>query len=122
MTIWEKTILNMQKGANKITAVAAVFSERVKAEIAIVRLRVRIDETQALINEQYQTIGRKVETLKNSGSMPKSSEQLLKDEDISVALQELIARRMEIEELKNEIRSEQEVFKPASKHTEETTT
>ncbi len=44
VTIWEKAVLNMQKGSRKIAAAAAVFSERVKAELTIVRLRIRIDE------------------------------------------------------------------------------
>jgi transcription initiation factor TFIIIB Brf1 subunit/transcription initiation factor TFIIB len=120
MTIWEKAILNMQKGTQKIADVAAVFSERVKAELVIVRLRIRIGEIQARINELYGTIGRKVVELKNKEEVPKTSEELLLDEEIAAAMNELVQQKKEIEELESDIKSEQDAFKPAPKQTEDT--
>jgi len=120
MTIWEKAILNMQKGTQKITVAAAVFSERVKAELAIVRLRIRIDEIQTRIDVLYGAIGRKVVDLKNKNELPKTSQELLLDEEITAAMNELVQQKKEIEELKNDIKSEQDAFKPAPKQTEDT--
>jgi predicted nucleic acid-binding Zn-ribbon protein len=120
MTIWEKAILNMQKGTQKVAVMAAVFSERVKAELAIVRLRIRIDEIQTRIDVLYGAIGRKVVDLKNKSEMPKTSQELLLDEEITAAMNELVQQKKEIEELKNDIKSEQDAFKPAPKQTEDT--
>jgi hypothetical protein len=121
MTIWEKAVVNVQQGVQKVNAVAAVFSERVKAEIAIVRLRIRINEIQKRIEELYQIIGRIIVDLKNRGEIPKTTEQLLKDEDIVVAMNELEDQKKEIEDLQTEIRIEQEALKPALKQKEDTT-
>lgn len=120
MTIWEKTILNMQRGAQRISVAAELFAERVRAEIAIVRWRIRIDEVQARIDELYQGIGRKVVNLSRGEALPKSSEQLLRDEEIASAMNELTDRKQEIEGLNAMIRSEQSSFKTAPKRTEET--
>jgi seryl-tRNA synthetase len=119
MTIWEKAVVNVQKGLQKINTVSAFFSERIKAEIAIVRLRIRIDEIQTQIDELYRTIGRRVVDLKNRGEIPKASEQLLRDEDIVSSMNELVEQKKEIEDLLNEIKIEQEARKPAPKQKED---
>ena len=49
MTIWEKAALNIQKGVQRISLVASTLAERVRAEIAIVRLRIRIGDIQVQI-------------------------------------------------------------------------
>ena len=109
----------MQKGLQKINTFSAFFSERMKAEIAIVRLRIRIDEIQTQIDELYRTIGRRVVDLKNRGEIPKASEQLLRDEDIVSSMNELVEQKKEIEDLLNEIKIEQEARKPAPKQKED---
>ena len=119
MTIWEKAVVNVQKGLQKINTFSAFFSERIKAEIAIVRLRIRIDEIQTQIDELYRTIGRRVVDLKNRGEIPKASEQLLRDEDIVSSMNELVEQKKEIEDLLNEIKIEQEARKPAPKQKED---
>jgi seryl-tRNA synthetase len=119
MTIWETAVLNMQKGSRKVMAAAAVFSERVKAEIAIVRLRIRIDEVQARIDELYRTIGRTTVELRNKGLMPETAEQLFAVDEITAALNELATRKKEIEDLLFEIKHEQDAYKPAAKPTED---
>ncbi len=120
MTIWEKAILNMQRGSQKLSAAAAVFSERVKAEIAIARLRIRLDEEHARIDEQHRIIGRKIVDLHRRSELPKASEQLLKDDDIDAALTELATHEKECENLLAEIVNEQAVFKTAAQSKEET--
>lgn len=118
MTIWEKAVFNMQKGAQKISAAAVIISERVKVEITIARLRIRLDEVQSLINEQYRVIGRRVVNLTNGDALPKTAEQLVQDEEIAAAMTEIGARKKEREELYGEIENEQAAFKPAAKNEE----
>jgi len=119
MTIWEKVAVNVQKGLQKINTFSSLFSERMKAEITIVRLRIRVNEIQVQIDELYRTIGRRVVDLKNRGELPKMSEQLLRDEDIGFSMNELVEQKKEIEDILNEIKIEQEARKPAPEHKED---
>ncbi|HSQ77679.1 MAG TPA: hypothetical protein VLN91_02195 [Nitrospirota bacterium] len=118
MTIWEKAVLNMQRGAQKLSATAVIVSERLKAEITIARLRIRLDEVRSQMNEQYRIIGRRVVNLANGAALPRTSEQLVKDEEIAAAMTELDARKKEVEDLHNEIANEQAAFEPAAKQEE----
>lgn len=121
MTIWEKAVFNMQRGAQRISIAAALFADRVRAEIVIIRLRIRIDEVQGRIDELYQAIGRKVVNLTRGDALPKTSEQLIQNEEIAAAMSELTDRKQEIEELRSRIVSEQDSVKTARKQTEGTT-
>ncbi len=120
MTIWEKAILNMQRGSKRISISAALFADRVRVEINIVRLRIRIDEVQEQIDAQYQAIGRKVVNLTRGDALPKTTEQLVQDEEIAAAMTELTDRKQEIEELRNMIVNEQVSAKTARKEAEGT--
>jgi len=119
MTIWEKAILSMQRGAQKVSQAAVIFAERVRVEIAIVRLRIRIDEVQARIDELNQGIGRRLVTLARAEGLPKMSEQLVQDEEIASAMHELNDRKQEIEELYARIADEQSSLKSVFKRTED---
>ena len=105
----------MQRGAQRLSIAAVLFADRVRAEIAIVRLRIRISEVQTRIDELHQSIGRKVVNLAMGDALPKMSEQLIQNEEISDAMQELIDRKQELEELNAKIKSEQNLFKFAPK-------
>jgi hypothetical protein len=118
MTIWEKAVFNMQRGAQRLSATAVIISERLKAEITIARLRIRLDEVKSQVDEQYRIIGRRIVNLTNGAALPKTSEQLIKDEEIAAAVTEIEARKKELEDLYNEIANEQAAFKPATKHEE----
>jgi hypothetical protein len=118
MTIWEKAVLNMQRGAQRFTATAVIISERLKAEITIARLRIRLDEVKSQVNEQYRIIGRRVVNLANGAALPRTSEQLVKDEEIAAAMTELEARKKEVEDLHHEIANEQAAFKASTKQEE----
>ena len=119
MTIWEKAVLNMQRGSQRISVAAVLFAERVRVEIAVVRLRIRINEVQARIDELYQGIGRTLVNLANGDALPKTSEQLVQNEDISLAMHELSDRKQELDELHDKIRSEQNLFKTVPKQKED---
>jgi seryl-tRNA synthetase len=119
MTIWEQAVLNIQRGARKVAAFAATFAERVRAEISVVRLRIRIEEVQSRINELYRLIGKRLVSLHTQDALPKASEQLLKDDDVAAALVELADREQEIIELNNEIKNIQTDVWTTTKHTED---
>ncbi len=119
MNIWEKVVLNLQKGTKKVAAAAATFAERVRAEVAIVRLRLRIDEVNARIAELHRTIGRKLVELQKKDALPKTTDQLLKDEDIVAAIVELADREQEIGELNKQIKNIQTDIKTTVRHTED---
>ncbi len=110
MTIWEKVIVNLEKGAKRVNAGAALFSERVRVEIAIAKLRIRQGEVESLIREQEQIIGRKVVALLHQDELPRTTEQLIKDEAIVTALAEIVSRERDLEDIRNEIANEQAVF------------
>ncbi len=118
MTIWEKVIVNLEKGAKKTTAWAALFSDRIKAEIAVARLRIRIDEVKSRINDQYRIIGRKISELDKKDELGAVS-QLVKEEDIITALDEISAREKDLEDLYNQVANEQTAFKTAEKSRED---
>jgi hypothetical protein len=119
MTIWEKAVLNMQRGGQRISVAAVLFAERVRVEIAVVRLRIRINEVQVRIDELHQGIGRTLVNLANGDALPKTSEQLVQNEDISLAMHELSDRKQELEELQDKIKSEQNLFKTVPKRKED---
>lgn len=119
MNIWEKVVLDMQKGTKKVAAAAATFAERVRAEVAIVRLRLRIDEVNSRIAELHRTIGRKLVDLHKKNVLPKTTDQLLKDEDIVAAIVELADREQEIEELNKSVKNIQTDIKTTVRHTED---
>ena len=119
MTIWEKTVLNIERGTRKLTVAAATFSEWAKAELAIIRVRIRIDETQRGIDELHRQIGRKITDLSKQDTLPTATEQLLKDEVISIALTEIAEREQELEGLKTELKSVRTDYETASKQTED---
>ena len=119
MTIWEKTVLNIEKGTRKLTVAAATFSEWAKAELAIIRVRIRIDETQRGIDELHRQIGRKITDLSKQDTLPTATEQLLKDEVISIALTEIAEREQELEGLKTELKSVRTDYETAVKQTED---
>jgi len=120
MAIWEKVVVNLEVGSRKIAATASIFAERVKAEITIVRLRIRLDEVQARIDELHRIIGRRVVDLSSSSAISKAGEQLIKDEDIAAAMAELEVRNKDLEELNAEIKGEKAAFKTEPEQKEET--
>ncbi len=119
MTIWEKAVLNIGKGSKKISVMAATFSEWVKTELMIVRLRIRIDETQAAIDQLHRQIGRKIMDLKGQDALPKVTDVLFRDEEIVTAMAELTDREREIEELKTELKIVRRDLKTAVRQTED---
>ncbi len=113
MTIWEKAVVNMQRGAQKLTATAATISERVKVEINYARLRIKLGEVQTAIDEQHRTIGRRVVDMERRSVLPKSTELLMKDDEVVTAVTELAAQEKRKEDILAELAEMREAAKPA---------
>jgi hypothetical protein len=118
MAIWEKAVVNMERGTHRIIAFAEVFSDRVKAEISLARLRIKTNELQAQKDELYKVIGRFIILLKNKGELPKTSEQLMNQEELVAAMSELAQLELELKDLEDEIKTEQEASSPVLKEKE----
>jgi hypothetical protein len=119
MSIWEKTILNIEKGSKKVAATAAVFSERVKAELAIIKLRVKISDVQTRIGLLHQAIGVRITDLLKKDTLPKTTEHLLQDEEIATALSKLSKRAGELEGLISDLNDIKSDIESTRKETEE---
>lgn len=120
MTLFDKVLINMHKGSEKLKRGAAVFSERIKFELGIVRMRIRINSIHERINELYGEIGRKADTLREAEEAPGTFADFLKIEEIAAALEEIGKLRKEIEEITAELVREQESIAEALKGPGET--
>jgi hypothetical protein len=119
MALWEKVIVNVERGAKRVAVSAAFFSERVRAEIALARLRIRLHDVQSLIREQEALIGRTVVSLRKKGELPEKTDMLLREEFIVTALAEIEAREKDVDDIRDEIAHEQTMIRAAEKSAEE---
>ena len=113
MTVWEKTLVNIQKGYTKLTVFASIFSERARAEINIVRIRMEIDSVQRSIAEQQQLIGKKLLDLKDGGDLPRIFELFFAGDEIASALEQIERLNRELEIHLDDLQNEAEVLKAA---------
>jgi len=120
MAIWGKAVLNIEKGSKKIAVAAATFSEWVKTELAVIRLRIRMDEAQIAIDNLHRQIGRKIADLRKQDALPKTTDLLFRDDEIVTAMAELADREQEVEEIRNELQTVRGEFKTVVKQTEDT--
>jgi uncharacterized membrane protein len=111
MTLWEKTISNMQKGYERVAVFAAVLSDRVKAEIAIIRLRTQLDEVRSRIRDQHAFIGRKLAELRSRGAQAGSVEQFLRNDEIAAALDDISRLESDVLNIQDDLRSEANALK-----------
>ena len=120
MTVFDKVLINMHKGYERLREIAAVFSERAKSELNLVRMRIRIDGVQAGIDKLHRTIGRRVVELRAKSALSKAEEQLLRDEEIAAAFSELARMKKDLEDLIAEVKREQAEFTTVPKKPEDT--
>jgi hypothetical protein len=112
MTVWEKTLTNLQKGYAKLESFAATFSDRVKAEITIMRLRMQIDGIQAKVREQQQFIGQKLLEMKENDTLPSTFDLLFKNYEIASAVNKIERYQKDREIILDDLRREADVLKP----------
>jgi hypothetical protein len=120
MTIFDKVLINLHKGYERLKEIAAVFSERVKSELNIIRMRIRMDNVQNGIDAAYRDIGRRVVNLRAKAALSKTEENLLNDEEIVAAFAELVRWKKELEDLNAELKREQTDIAAATKKPEDT--
>ena len=120
MTVFDKVLINMHKGYERLKEIAAVFSERAKSELNLVRMRIRINGVQDGIDKLHRINGRRVVDLRAKSALSKAEEQLLRDEEIVAAFTELARMKKELEDLIAELKREQAEFTTVPKKTEDT--
>ena len=86
---------NFKKGLSKVRWVAAVLSERLKIEIAVIELLHQSDEMEKRKEELLKTIGRRVNELRGY-----PDKNILKDRMVLGALEEIDTIEKKIDELK----------------------
>jgi hypothetical protein len=120
MTIFDKVLINLHRGAERLKEIAAVFSERVKSDLNIIRIRIRMDGVQKSIDAAYRDIGRRVVDLRAKAAFSKAEEHLLNDEEIVAAFAELVRRKKELDDLNAELKREQTDFAAVTNKSEDT--
>jgi len=119
MSFWEKTLINLQKGYAKLTFFAATFSDRVRAEINIVRLKIQIDGARDKIGQQQRFIGQKLLEMKESDSLPRTMDLFFKIDEIVSAVEKIDRYQKDQEILLDDLQHEAELLKPAPAAREE---
>lgn len=106
MTVWEKALVNMEKGYEKLNSFAKNVSERVKSDINIVRVRMQMDELRKDIEKQHAVIGCRLLEQSDSGSLPSSFEGFFRQDDISAALEAIARLEKSLDGLEEELNKE----------------
>ena len=119
VTVWEKTLVNLQKGYDRLMSFASTVSERVNAEVTIVRLQMQISDIRDKVREQHRIIGQKLLEMKDGGSLPPSFEQLFRTDEIASALEKIERAQRELEMLREDLRHATDGLKPAPSGGEE---
>lgn len=120
MIVFDKVLINLHKGYERLREIAAVFSERAKSELNLIRMRIRINGVQDSIDKLHRIIGRRVVDLRAKSALSKAEEQLLRDEEIVAAFAELARMKKELEDLIAELKREQADFTTVPKKPEDT--
>jgi len=121
MTVWEKTLVNIQKGYGKLMSFAANASERIKAEITIVRLRMQIDELRDTIGGHHRSIGKKLLEMKDGDALPASFALLFSNSEIAADLEKIDRAQKDLEILLDDLRNESDALKTVAVSDEEKT-
>lgn len=110
MTLLDKVLINLHKGSEKLKRGAAIFSDRIKFELGIVRMRIRINTIRERINELYSQVGRRAATIQDADAeqMQAPLAHFLKSDDVAPALEEIEKLLKEIDEITAELAREQE--------------
>jgi len=119
MTVWEKTLINLQKGYGKLMFFAANASDRIKAEIIIIRLRMQIEALRNAIGDHHRSIGKKLLEMKDNDTLPKSFDLFFSSSEIITHLEKVDRAQKDLEILLDELRHESDALKAVSVPDEE---
>lgn len=114
MNLWETTLIKMQKGYDKLTLAAASFSERVRAEINITRLRMQIDEAQGAVREEQLAIARKLLELRDVDELPESFELFFGSDAVAASLEKIALQEKHLDNLLEDLENEAGSLKKAA--------
>jgi hypothetical protein len=120
MTLFDKVLINLHRGFEKLKFGAVVFSERVRFELNVIRMRIRVNELRARAGELYARIGQKAAGFRDGEARPEFFEDFLKDDEVMAAIEEIAKLNKEIDEITADLaREEAEVAVTAKKDGEE---
>jgi hypothetical protein len=119
MTVWEKSLINLQKGYGKLMSFAANVSERAKAEINIIRLRMQIDALRDTIGDYHRSIGKMLLEMKDNDTLPKSFDLFFASSEIAALLEKIDRTQKDLEILLDDLRNESDALKAVSVPDEE---
>jgi hypothetical protein len=119
MNLWETTVVNVQKGYGRLMLFAATFSERMRAEINVVRLRMQIDEKRAAIRKEHEAVGRKLIEMQENDSLPASFELFFKNDEITGSLGKIVRHEKALDELIDDLQHESGSLKQETHQGEE---
>ncbi|MEK6743883.1 MAG: hypothetical protein AABZ15_09740 [Nitrospirota bacterium] len=119
MTVWEKTLINLQKGYGKLMSFTANASERIKAEITIVRLRMQIDALRGTIGDHHRSIGKKLLEMRDTDALPGSFALFFTNSEITAHLEKIERAQKDLEILLDDLRHESDALKAVSVPDEE---
>lgn len=88
-------IQNFKDGISRIRWFAAVFSERVKIEIAVIKLMYRSDEMERRRQELFRTIGERVYEVRGN-----KEKNVYRDKIVVEAVEDIETMEKDIEDLK----------------------
>lgn len=92
--MFERIRVNFTKGIGRIKWFAAVFSERLKIEIGVIKLMYKSDEMNQKKEELFRTIGRRVYEFREH-----PDKNILRDRTVSEAIDEIARTEKDIAEL-----------------------
>jgi hypothetical protein len=114
MTVWEKTLINLQKGYDKLMSFAANASDRIKSEITIIRLRIQINALRDTIGCYHRSIGKKLLEMRDDDALPPSFDLLFSNSEIAAHLEKIDRAQKDLEILLDDLRHESDALKTVS--------
>ncbi|MDH4162568.1 MAG: hypothetical protein OEW15_07740 [Nitrospirota bacterium] len=118
MTVWEKALVNMEKGYTRVTSFAGTLSERVKSDIAIIRIRMQMDRVQKAIGEQHRKVGERLLEQSTGGTLPANFAAFFKQGEIASLLERIAQLEKEADGLLEELSREADAIKAKPKQPE----
>jgi len=116
MTLFDRVLINLHRGAERLKKCAALFSERLKFELSVIRMRIRIDDIRTRIKELHAQIGRKAADLSGAEAQSGSLESFFRAEEVHAALKEIAALNKELDEIVADlVREQKEIIEAAKK-------
>lgn len=119
MTVWEKTLINLQKGYGKLMSFAANASDRIRSEINIIRLRMQIDDLRNTLGDHHRSIGNKLVEMRASDSLPKSFDLFFAGSEMTALLEKIDRTQKDLEILLDDLRHESDALRAVSVPDEE---